>query len=61
MAPSIIDIHVTTYTGTKGIWSIESTVEDLHKGLADVEKSLKALPEVFSKEYFNTYGAFPAL
>eukprot|EP00957_Ditylum_brightwellii_P144713 11024243-Ditylum_brightwellii.AAC.1 len=60
MSPYIIDIHEITYTEIKGIWTIESTVQDLHKTLANVETSLKVLPEVLTKEYFNTYDVFPA-
>eukprot|EP00957_Ditylum_brightwellii_P169324 12887092-Ditylum_brightwellii.AAC.1 len=45
-SPYIVDIHETTYTETKGIWTKELTVKDLHKVLADVETSLKVLPEV---------------
>eukprot|EP00957_Ditylum_brightwellii_P088528 6742587-Ditylum_brightwellii.AAC.1 len=38
---------------------IESTAEDLHKALQDVETSLSVLPSVVSEEYFDTYPAFP--
>eukprot|EP00957_Ditylum_brightwellii_P054943 4163911-Ditylum_brightwellii.AAC.1 len=54
------DINETTYTETKGVWTIELTVKDLHKELVDIETSLKVLPGVLSKEYFNTYNKFPA-
>eukprot|EP00957_Ditylum_brightwellii_P041877 3171687-Ditylum_brightwellii.AAC.1 len=60
MSSYIVDIHEMTYTETKGIWTIESTVEDLNKVLADIESSLEVLPEVLSKEYFNIYNAFPS-
>eukprot|EP00957_Ditylum_brightwellii_P001216 95384-Ditylum_brightwellii.AAC.1 len=60
MSPYIIDIHETAYIESKGIWTIESTVKDLYKALADVETSLKVLPEVSSKDYLNTYDDFLA-
>eukprot|EP00957_Ditylum_brightwellii_P018031 1358903-Ditylum_brightwellii.AAC.1 len=44
-SPYIINIHETTYTETKGIWTIEMMVEDLHKVLKDVETSLEVIPE----------------
>eukprot|EP00957_Ditylum_brightwellii_P032337 2449517-Ditylum_brightwellii.AAC.1 len=58
--PYIDNIHETTYTETKGIWMIELIVEDLCKALVDVETSLNVLPEVLSKDHFNTYNVFPA-
>eukprot|EP00957_Ditylum_brightwellii_P086398 6573820-Ditylum_brightwellii.AAC.1 len=42
----IMDMHPTVYTDSKGIWTIESTVEDLHKALQDVETSLSVLPSM---------------
>eukprot|EP00957_Ditylum_brightwellii_P102527 7813799-Ditylum_brightwellii.AAC.1 len=59
-SPYIVDIHETTYTETKGIWTIKTIVEDPHKALADVELSLEVIPEVLSEEHFNTYNVFPA-
>eukprot|EP00957_Ditylum_brightwellii_P206970 15350870-Ditylum_brightwellii.AAC.1 len=61
MSPIIADINETTFTINKGIWTIETTMEDLHKALADVEKSLEVLPDVSDAEYFNKFEAFPAL
>eukprot|EP00957_Ditylum_brightwellii_P069807 5300729-Ditylum_brightwellii.AAC.1 len=59
-SPYIVNIHETTCTQTKGTWTIESTVEDLHKELVDAETSLEVLPEVSREDYFNTYDGFPA-
>eukprot|EP00957_Ditylum_brightwellii_P111881 8532907-Ditylum_brightwellii.AAC.1 len=60
MSSFIADIHKTTFTINKGIWTIETTVEDLHKALADVKTLLEALPDVLDAEYFNKFEAFPA-
>eukprot|EP00957_Ditylum_brightwellii_P108052 8243573-Ditylum_brightwellii.AAC.1 len=59
LPPFILDMHPTVYTASKGIWTIESTVEDLYKLLQDVETSLKVLPSVVPEEYFAKYPAFP--
>jgi hypothetical protein len=48
------------FTINKGIWIIETTVEDLHKALVNVETSLEVLPDVLDAEYFNEFEAFPA-
>eukprot|EP00957_Ditylum_brightwellii_P193030 14697037-Ditylum_brightwellii.AAC.1 len=61
MSPFIADVHKTMFTANKGIGSIETTVEDLHKALAYVEILLDALPDVLDAEYFNKFKAFPAL
>eukprot|EP00957_Ditylum_brightwellii_P184692 14067192-Ditylum_brightwellii.AAC.1 len=58
MSPFIVDMHPTVYTDSKGIWTIESTSEDLYKALQDVENSLSVLPSVVPDEYFNKYSAF---
>eukprot|EP00957_Ditylum_brightwellii_P082089 6242119-Ditylum_brightwellii.AAC.1 len=58
MSLFIMDMHPTVYTDSKGIWAIESTVEDLHKVLQDVKTSLSVLPSVVLDEYFNAYSAF---
>eukprot|EP00957_Ditylum_brightwellii_P038164 2885662-Ditylum_brightwellii.AAC.1 len=60
MSLFIVDIHEITYATSKGIWTIESTVEDLCKALANLETSLVVLPDVPSEEYFNKYDAFLA-
>ena len=52
MSPFIVDMHLTVYTDSKGIWTIESTVENLHKALQDS-------PSMVMDEYFETYSAFP--
>eukprot|EP00957_Ditylum_brightwellii_P067688 5137800-Ditylum_brightwellii.AAC.1 len=39
----IVDMHPTVYTESKGIWTIESTVEDMHRALQDVNTLLKVL------------------
>eukprot|EP00957_Ditylum_brightwellii_P166995 12713122-Ditylum_brightwellii.AAC.1 len=44
-SPYIVNIHEMTYTETKGIWTIEMMVEDLHKVLMDTETYLEVLPE----------------
>eukprot|EP00957_Ditylum_brightwellii_P209838 15363492-Ditylum_brightwellii.AAC.1 len=44
---------------SKGIWTIESTVDNLYKALQDVEMSLKVLPSVVPEEFFSEYPAFP--
>eukprot|EP00957_Ditylum_brightwellii_P076881 5843609-Ditylum_brightwellii.AAC.1 len=59
MSPFIVGMHLLVYTDSKGIWMIESTVEDLHIALKDVETSLSILPSVVPGEYFETYSAFP--
>eukprot|EP00957_Ditylum_brightwellii_P033401 2530518-Ditylum_brightwellii.AAC.1 len=46
LSPFIVDMHPMVYTDPKGIWTIESTVDDLYKALQDVETSLKVLPSV---------------
>jgi hypothetical protein len=53
-------MHLTVYTDSKGIWTIESTVEDLYKVLQDVKTSLKVLPSVVPEEFFFKYPAFSA-
>eukprot|EP00957_Ditylum_brightwellii_P165270 12583384-Ditylum_brightwellii.AAC.1 len=40
MSPFIVDMHETSFTLNKGIYIIETTVEDLHKAIADCETSL---------------------
>eukprot|EP00957_Ditylum_brightwellii_P132405 10096381-Ditylum_brightwellii.AAC.1 len=59
MSPFIVYMHLTVYTDSKGIWTIEYTAEDLYKVLQDVETSLSVLPSVVLDEYFNKYSAFP--
>eukprot|EP00957_Ditylum_brightwellii_P028732 2170269-Ditylum_brightwellii.AAC.1 len=61
MSLFIVDIHKTMFTINKGIWTIETTVEDLHKALVGVEASLEVLSDVLDAEYFNKFEAFPAL
>eukprot|EP00957_Ditylum_brightwellii_P108886 8306677-Ditylum_brightwellii.AAC.1 len=41
MSLFIVNIHKTMFTINKGIQTIETTVEDLHKALADVKTSLE--------------------
>eukprot|EP00957_Ditylum_brightwellii_P067861 5150851-Ditylum_brightwellii.AAC.1 len=60
-SPFIEDIHKTLFTINKGIWTIETTVEDLHKALTDVKTSLEVLPNMLDAEYFNKFEAFLAL
>jgi hypothetical protein len=59
LSPFIVDMHPTVYTESKGIWTIESTVDDLHRALQDVETSLKVLPTVVPEAFFSKYQAFP--
>ena len=59
LSPFIVDMHPTVYTESKGIWTIESTMDDLHRALQDVETLLKILPTVVPEEFFSTYQAFP--
>eukprot|EP00957_Ditylum_brightwellii_P106194 8101277-Ditylum_brightwellii.AAC.1 len=59
LSPFIVDIHPTVYTDSKGIWTIESTVEDLYKALQGVEMSLKVLPSVIPEEILSKYPVFP--
>eukprot|EP00957_Ditylum_brightwellii_P033400 2530517-Ditylum_brightwellii.AAC.1 len=54
-----MDMHPTVYTDSKGIWTIESTVDHLYKALQDVETSLKVLPSVLPEEFFLKYPALP--
>eukprot|EP00957_Ditylum_brightwellii_P177419 13513673-Ditylum_brightwellii.AAC.1 len=58
MSPFIVDMHPLIYTDSKGIWTLESTVEDLHELPQDVGTSLSVLPLVVLDEYFETYSAF---
>eukprot|EP00957_Ditylum_brightwellii_P106827 8149625-Ditylum_brightwellii.AAC.1 len=60
MSLFMADIHKTRFAINKGIWTIETTVEDLHKALADVKTLLEVLPDVLDVEYFNKFEAFPA-
>eukprot|EP00957_Ditylum_brightwellii_P022824 1721624-Ditylum_brightwellii.AAC.1 len=59
MSPFIVDMHPTIYSDSKEIYTIESTVEDLHKALQDVETLLSVLLLVIFNEYFEKYSAFP--
>eukprot|EP00957_Ditylum_brightwellii_P174198 13261846-Ditylum_brightwellii.AAC.1 len=59
LSPFIVDMHLTVYTDSKGIWTIESTTEDLYKSLQDVKMSLKVLPSMIPEEFFSKYPAFP--
>eukprot|EP00957_Ditylum_brightwellii_P029130 2201439-Ditylum_brightwellii.AAC.1 len=61
MSLFIADTHKTMFTTNKSIWTIESTVEDLHKALTDVKTLLEVLPDVLDAEYFNKLEAFPGL
>eukprot|EP00957_Ditylum_brightwellii_P195395 14887326-Ditylum_brightwellii.AAC.1 len=61
MSPFIVDMQLMVYTGSKGMWTIEFTAEDLYKVLKDVETSLNVLPSVVPDEYFDTYSGFPVL
>eukprot|EP00957_Ditylum_brightwellii_P190557 14505398-Ditylum_brightwellii.AAC.1 len=58
MSPFIVDIHQTKFIKTKGIWTIETTKEDLHKAIQDVETLLALLPEAFLNELFSMYDEF---
>eukprot|EP00957_Ditylum_brightwellii_P056628 4292447-Ditylum_brightwellii.AAC.1 len=46
LSPFIMDMHPMVYTESKGIWTIESTMDDQYKALQDIEASLKVLPSV---------------
>eukprot|EP00957_Ditylum_brightwellii_P100426 7654995-Ditylum_brightwellii.AAC.1 len=59
LSPFIVDMHPMVYTDPKGIWTIESTAEDLYKALQDVETSINALPSMVPEEFFSKYLAFP--
>eukprot|EP00957_Ditylum_brightwellii_P180939 13785246-Ditylum_brightwellii.AAC.1 len=59
LSPLIVDMHLTVYTNSKGIWTIESTVEDLYKALQDDEMSLEVLPSVVPEEFFSKYPVLP--
>ena len=61
MSPFIVDMHPTVYTDSKGIWTIESTVEDLHKVLQDVKTCLSILPSVVPDKYFETYSIISSI
>eukprot|EP00957_Ditylum_brightwellii_P091943 7000728-Ditylum_brightwellii.AAC.1 len=54
-----MDMHLTVYTDSKGIWIIKSTAGDLYKVLQDIKMSLKVLPSVVPEEFFSKYPAFP--
>eukprot|EP00957_Ditylum_brightwellii_P073169 5562122-Ditylum_brightwellii.AAC.1 len=58
MSPFIVDMHPTVYTDSKGIWTIESTLEGLYKALYDVKTSLKVLPSVVPEEFFSKHPTF---
>eukprot|EP00957_Ditylum_brightwellii_P071833 5460222-Ditylum_brightwellii.AAC.1 len=59
LSPIIVDMHPMVYKDSKGVWTIESTVDDLYKALQDVETSLKLLPYVVPEEFFSNYPVFP--
>eukprot|EP00957_Ditylum_brightwellii_P131131 10001621-Ditylum_brightwellii.AAC.1 len=59
LSPFIVDMHLTIYTDSKGIRTIESTAEDLYKALQDVKTYLKVLPSVVPEDFFSKYPAFP--
>eukprot|EP00957_Ditylum_brightwellii_P093274 7102947-Ditylum_brightwellii.AAC.1 len=59
LSPFIVDMHPVVYTNSKGIWTIESTVDNLYKALKDVKTSLKVLPSVVPEGFFSKYPAFP--
>eukprot|EP00957_Ditylum_brightwellii_P178771 13617364-Ditylum_brightwellii.AAC.1 len=61
MSSFTADIHEATFTTYKSIWTIETTVENLHKALAEVKTSLEVLPDMLDAEYLNKFEAFPAL
>eukprot|EP00957_Ditylum_brightwellii_P186698 14215957-Ditylum_brightwellii.AAC.1 len=59
MSLFIVDMHPTVYSDSKGIWTIEYTVKDLHKALQDFKTLLSVLPSVIPNKYFEKYSAFP--
>eukprot|EP00957_Ditylum_brightwellii_P023645 1784575-Ditylum_brightwellii.AAC.1 len=59
LSPFTVDMHPTVYMESKGIWTIESTIDDLHRALQDVETSLKVLLTVVPEAFFSKYQAFP--
>ena len=58
LSPFIVDMHPTVYTESKGICTIESTVEDLHRALQDVETSVKVLPTVVPEGFSQNIKRF---
>eukprot|EP00957_Ditylum_brightwellii_P179853 13701054-Ditylum_brightwellii.AAC.1 len=58
-SPFIIDLHQTKFTNNKCIWTIETTKEDLHQAIKDVETSLEVLTKALPKEMFNNFDAYP--
>eukprot|EP00957_Ditylum_brightwellii_P144295 10993501-Ditylum_brightwellii.AAC.1 len=59
LSPFVVDMHPTVFTDSKGVWTIESTVDNLYKTLQDVETSLKVLTSVVPEELFSKYPVFP--
>eukprot|EP00957_Ditylum_brightwellii_P192236 14632998-Ditylum_brightwellii.AAC.1 len=58
LPPFIVDMHPTVYMESKGIWTIESTMDNLYRALQDVKTSLKVLPSTVREELFSKYQAF---
>eukprot|EP00957_Ditylum_brightwellii_P005779 440451-Ditylum_brightwellii.AAC.1 len=59
MSPHIIEMHPAIHTVSKGIWTIETTQQNLHKAIEDIEIAIQALPDVVPVEYFEKFDAFP--
>eukprot|EP00957_Ditylum_brightwellii_P209384 15361537-Ditylum_brightwellii.AAC.1 len=59
LSPFIVDMYPMVYTDSKGIWTIESTVDDLYRALQDVKTPCKVLPSMVPEQFFSKYPAFP--
>eukprot|EP00957_Ditylum_brightwellii_P004889 372477-Ditylum_brightwellii.AAC.2 len=41
--PYVMDIHCTAFTDEKGIWTVETTEENIYKAMQDVDSGLEVL------------------
>eukprot|EP00957_Ditylum_brightwellii_P111994 8540709-Ditylum_brightwellii.AAC.1 len=49
----IVEMHPSIYTASKGIWTIETTQENLHKAIKDIKLAIQALPAAVPENYFK--------
>eukprot|EP00957_Ditylum_brightwellii_P006862 519424-Ditylum_brightwellii.AAC.1 len=51
--PYVMDINHTAFTDEKGIWTVETTKENVHKAMQDVDNDLEVLQPVFPDLHFT--------
>eukprot|EP00957_Ditylum_brightwellii_P137946 10517216-Ditylum_brightwellii.AAC.1 len=59
MSPHIMEMHPFIHTVSKGIWTIETTQQNLHKAIEDIKLAIQVLPDAVPEEYFEKLDAFP--